>query len=136
MKIMGVKKEINWELVELYVKSGCKQINICRYLDIDEDTLRDRVKEKYGIDWSVFSAKLRCEGEMLIEAQQFQKAMKGYWPALQWLGKVRLAQREPEMLNQLAANQPQIDQTHEIMALQHKGSELQEKLKEHEPRGQ
>jgi hypothetical protein len=43
--------------------------------------------------------------------------MKGYWPALQWLGKVRLGQREPEMLNQLAANQPQLDQSHEIMLL-------------------
>jgi hypothetical protein len=124
---MGVKKEINWDVVELYVKSGCKQINICNYLMIDEVTLRDRVREKYGMEWSAFSAKLRSEGELLIEAQQFQKAMKGYWPAMQWLGKVRLGQREPEMLNQLAANQPALDQSHRIMELEHELAELKAK---------
>lgn len=122
---MGVKKEINWDMVELYVKSGCKQIQICNAFSIDEDTLRSRVKEKYKMEWSAFSAKLRSEGDMLIEAQQFQKAMKGYWPALLWLGKVRLGQREPEMLNQLATNQTQLDQSHRIMELEHQIAELQ-----------
>lgn len=121
---MGVKKEINWDMLELYVKSGCKQCRICEWLGIHDDTLRSLVKEKYGLEWSAFSAKLRSEGDMLIEAQQFQKAMKGYWPALHWLGKVRLGQREPEMLNQLAANQTQIDQTHRIMELEHEIAEL------------
>ncbi len=121
------KKEINWSMVELYIKSGCSQTKIAESLFIDVDTLRSRVKEKYGVDYSVFSASLRSEGEMLIEAQQFQKAMKGYWPALQWLGKVKLGQREPELLNQLAANQMQIDQTHTIMQLQHELEELKAK---------
>lgn len=124
---MGVKKEINWDMVELYVKSGCKQINICKKFYIDEETLRARVKEKYGVDWSAFSASLRSEGEMLIEAKQHDKAMKGCWPALLWLGKVRLGQKEPEMLNQLAANQPQLDQTHRIMELEHEVAELKAK---------
>ena len=116
---MGVKKEIDWEILELYAKSGCKQVDICKSLHIDEDTLRSRVKEKYDMEWSVFSASLRSEGNMLIEAHQFQKAMKGYWPALLWLGKVRLGQKEPDMLSQLPANQQQIDQTHRIMELEH-----------------
>lgn len=125
---MGVKKEINWDLVELYVKAGSKQVNICKAFSIDEDTLRSRVREKYGMEWSVFSAALRSEGELLIEGQQFQKAMKGYWPALLWLGKVRLGQREPEMLNQLAANQTHIDQSHIVMQQAHRIAELEEKL--------
>lgn len=122
---MGKTKDINWELVELYVKAGSKQVDICKAFYIDEETLRSRVKKKYGIDWSAFSAKLHSEGNLLIEAQQFQKAMKGYWPAMLWLGKVRLGQREPEMLNQLAANQPHIDQSHLVMQLQHRISELE-----------
>lgn len=125
---MGVKKEINWDLVELYVKAGSKQIRICEAFNIDEVTLRERVKEKYGMTWSAFSAALRSEGELLIEGQQFQKAMKGYWPALLWLGKVRLGQREPEMLNQLAANQTQIDQSHTVMAQAHRIAELESQL--------
>ena len=118
------QKHIDWDLVELYIKSGCNQTKIAKSLFIECDTLRARVKEKYGMDYSVFSAKLVSEGEMLIEAQQFQKAMKGYWPALLWLGKIRLGQREPEEMHQLATNQHQLDQSHRIMQLEHQIAEL------------
>lgn len=112
-------KEINWDMVELYVKSGCKQTNIAKSLCLDDDTLRARVKQKYGMEWSVFSSKLRSEGEMLIEATQYQKAMKGNITLLIWLGKIRCGQKEPEITQQLAVNQPQIDQSHRIMELEH-----------------
>jgi hypothetical protein len=121
---MAVKKEINWSMVELYVKSGCSQVKIAESLHLDADTLRARVKEKYDLEYSAFSAALRSEGDLLIEAQQFQKAMKGYWPALLWLGKVRLGQREPEGNGLLAINQVSIDQSHYIMQLEHELSEL------------
>lgn len=130
---MALKKEINWDLVELYVKSGCSQQKIADSLCIHRETLADHTKEKYGKDWSTFSTALRSEGDMLIEAQQFQKAAKGYWPALQWLGKVRLGQREPELLNVLAANQPQIDQTHRIMELEHEIERLKAAAYSHQP---
>lgn len=122
-----VKKEINWELVELYLKAGCTQQKIADSLCIHRETLADRVKEKYNMDYSTFSTKMRTEGEMLIEAQQYQKAMKGYWPALLWLGKVRCGQREPELIQQLAINQTHIDQTHRIMQLEHELAELKVK---------
>jgi hypothetical protein len=122
---MKFKKDINWDLVELYVKSGCSQTKIAQSFFIDCDTLRARVKEKYGMDYSAFSASLRSEGEMLIEAKQHEKAMKGYWPALQWLGKVRLGQKEPESTTNVAINQAQLDQSHLIMQLQHKIAQLE-----------
>ncbi len=121
---MAVKKEINWDLVELYVKSGSTQLKIAQSLFIDEDTLRSRVKEKYGMDYSAFSAALRNEGELMIEAKQHEKAMKGFWPALQWLGKIRCGQKEPELVQNLAANQTQIDKDHIIMQLQNEIEEL------------
>ena len=121
---MATKKEINWERVELYIKSGCTQKEIAESLLIEPDTLRARVKEKYEMDYSAFSAALCSEGDMLIAAKQFDKAMKGYWPALLWLGKIRRGQREPELLNQLATNQPQIDQSHRIMELEYQLAEL------------
>ena len=119
------QKEINWPMVELYMKAGSKQTKIAEALKINRDTLRERVKKKYGVDYSALSAAFCSEGEILIEAQQFQKAMKGYWPALLWLGKVRLGQREPELMNQMANNQPQLDQSHRIMELEHKIAELE-----------
>lgn len=123
-------KPIPWDLIELYVKAGCKQIDICKSLFLDEETLRHKVKEKYGVEWGVFSASLRSEGLMLLKGKQYEKAMKGCWPALQWLGKVDLGQREPEQLNQVATNQNQIDQTHRIMELEH---QLQEALNANKP---
>ena len=124
---MNNKKSINWDMVELYLKSGSSQTRIASYLKIDRDTLRDRVKEKYGMEYSAISAAFCSEGELLIEAQQFQKAMKGYWPALLWLGKVRLGQKEPESNIFIAANQDDINKDHIIMSLQNQIEELKAK---------
>ncbi len=121
---MAIEKPINWDLVELYLKSGSTQTKIAHAMKIDEETLRKRVQKKYGKTYTALSSELKSEGDILIEAQQFQKAMKGYWPALLWLGKVRLGQREPEMIQSLAANQNQIDQSHLIMQLQHEIEQL------------
>jgi hypothetical protein len=121
---MGVKKEINWDMIELCVKSGCKQVDICETYCIDEDTLRSRVKEKYGMSWSAFSAALLSEGRTLLEAASFQKALKGYWPALLWNLQIRCGQKLPENSQFLAANQSSIDQSHRIMELEHQLEEL------------
>ena len=122
------QKEINWDLVELYIKAGCTQIKIAQSLFIHPDTLADRVKAKYGIEYSSFSSSLRSEGDMLIEAKQYEKAMKGYWPALYWLGKARLGQREPENAPLVAANQSQIDESHRLMELEHENAQLKAQL--------
>lgn len=121
---MAIKKEINWDMVELYIKAGCTQIEIAESLFIDRDTLRSRVEAKYEMEYSAFSAALRSEGEMLIKAQQYQKAMKGYWPALHWLGKVRCGQKEPEESVYLAPKQDEIELVNENMFLKHELSKM------------
>jgi hypothetical protein len=107
--------EMNWAKLELFVKAGSTEVRIAKGLGISVDTLARRVKEKYSMTFKEFAEKLRSEGESLIEAKQFDKAMNGYWPALQWLGKIRLGQKEPEMQQQQAANQGDIDKDHIIM---------------------
>jgi hypothetical protein len=116
---MALKKEINWDLVELYVKSHNSQNKIAEALGIHPNTLSDRVKEKYNLDYSTFSTKLRSEGSILINAKQFEKAMKGYWPAMLWLGKIINGQKEPENTTYLAPAQTQLDQSQLIMQLEH-----------------
>lgn len=118
------RKEINWDMIELYLKSGCTQDKICKSLNICTDTLSAKIKEKYGMNYSELSESLRNEGDILLEAQEFQKAVKGYWPALLWLCKIRLGQREPDLVQSLAANQNHIDQRHYIMRLEHEIEEL------------
>ena len=123
---MALKKEINWDMVELYVKSHNSQAKIAECLCIHPNTLSDRVKEKYGVDYSTFSTALRSEGSILINAKQFDKAMKGYWPALLWLGKIINGQKEPEPTMALAANQAQLDQSHKIMELEYELEKLKD----------
>jgi hypothetical protein len=120
---MALKKEINWDMVELYVRSHATQIEIAETLCIHPNTLSDRVKEKYQVDWSTFSTALRSEGKILVRAQQYQKAMKGHWAALLWLGQVWCDQKLPEATQLLAANQPALDQSHLIMMLKNELAE-------------
>ena len=111
------EKPINWDLLDLYLKAGCSRKKIAEAFHITTETLSYRVEEKYGVNFSTYSSNLCSEGDILIEAQQYQKAMKGYWPALLWLGKVRCGQREPELISLMAANQTSIAQSHENMRL-------------------
>lgn len=90
------EKEIPWDKVELYLMSGASQKKIADSLGIHQDTLRDRVKEKYGVDYSTYSTSKSQTGELLLEAAQMQKALKGNTQMQIWLGKVKLGQREPE----------------------------------------
>ena len=117
------RKDINWEIVDLYLKSGATQKKIAENLQIHPNTLSDRIKEKYGVSYSTYSTSLCSEGELLLEAAQFQKALKSSSPGntqmLIWLGKVRLGQREPDMLTNKAPMQENIDKDHEIMKLKH-----------------
>lgn len=125
------QKQINWDIVELYIKAGCTQKKICEYLGVCKDTLCLKVKEKYNVEYSSFSSGLRSEGEMLLEAAIWQKALNRKSPGdgqvLIWLSKVKLGYKEPEPHRALAENQFEIDQTHRIMQLEHKIAELKNK---------
>ncbi len=53
------------------------------------------------------------------------KALSGNTQLLIWLGKVKLGQREPDMLSATPSNQDDIDKDQIIMQLQHKITELE-----------
>lgn len=125
-------KVINWDLVEKFLLAGSNQKRICGFLSMDEKTLRSHVLEKYGEEWSVFSSRLYSQGESLIEHVQYEKAMEGNPTMLQWVGKVRLGQREPENTQSLAPNQQGIYERHENMRLQYENEVLRLKLEEYE----
>lgn len=126
------EKKIEWEKLDLYLKAGSTQKKICLSFNVDPETLNRHIKNKYGKNFSDYSASLRSTGEMLIEAVQFQKAMSGNISMLMWLGKVRLGQKEPENII-AAANQPFIDQSHTIMRLEHEIFELKEQVNANKP---
>ncbi len=116
---------LDWEKIERSLKAGSSQKKIAASIGVDEDTLRARVVDRYGMEYSVFSAKLRSEGEVSIETKQYEKAMDGNIQMLLWLGKVRCGQREPDFLNTIPPAQNDIDKDHLIMRLEHRIAELE-----------
>jgi hypothetical protein len=106
---MVPRKEINWDLVNLAIKAGSTQKEIAESLFLEPDTLRARVKEKYGQEYSVYSASLQSEGKMLLRAAQLQNAVKNGNTQMQiWLGKVLLKQKEPSAFEDAYPNQQNI----------------------------
>lgn len=122
-------RPIDWDRVELFAKSGANQEKIAKGMGIDRDTLRKRVKLHYGIDYTEWSAQYRTQGELLIEAKQFQKAMEGNIKMLIFLGKVRCGQNEHGSdMTSKSPIQDHIDASHENMILRNRIRELESKL--------
>jgi hypothetical protein len=127
------QKFIDWKRVEDFLRAGVNQKRICGFLGFDDTTLRKHCIEKYGEEYSTFSTRLYSEGESLIEHVQFEKAMEGNPTMLQWVGKVRLGQREPENNPYDMPNELHIEQRHDNMRLEYENQKLKERLSKYEP---
>lgn len=123
-----LEKPVNWDLVDLYLKSGCKQENIAACFHITPETLSYKVEQKYGVPYSVYSRRLYHQGDNLLLGAQFQKALQGNITMLQFLGKCRLNQKEGAD-EQLPKNQDDINKDHQIMFLEAELQRLKEERK-------
>lgn len=88
------EKTIDWELVDRLLESQCTAKEIAGTLGIHEDTLYLRVKDKYRMNYTDYSAKMSSKGLGLLRASQLKKALSGNPQMLQWLGKQYLKQSE------------------------------------------
>lgn len=125
-------KEINWEVVEKLIEAGCSAQEIAAKFNITHDTLYLRFKDEYGGSFQDFRAKKQEGGIADIRAMIHAKALNNKAPGnitmLIFLARCRLGMREPEAVRDVAANQSHIDQTHTIMRLSHRITELEEAL--------
>ena len=92
------KIPIDWREVDKYLIGGALGTQVAAALGVCPDTLYDRCVEDHKILFSEYSAKKRQKGDMMLHAKQFQVAMNGNVSMLIWLGKQRLGQREPEII--------------------------------------
>lgn len=88
------EKPIDWNKVDQLLMSGCKGTEIAPHFDMHYETFYDRVKQKYNVGFTEYCSLKKEQGDSLLKAKQFEKAMKGDNSMLIWLGKVRLGQRE------------------------------------------
>jgi len=120
------EKFIDWKEFEYSLESGMNQIQIAALFAIDRDTLRDRAVEKYGMPYSAISAQFETKGLRNLHKSQYMRALDGSDKMLIWLGKIRLGQVENATITHVAPNQNDIDQTHQMIALQHEINLLKE----------
>ena len=124
------EKPIDWEKVDFYLMSGSKQYDIAASVGVDKKTFIKHFKKKYNKDFSTYSTEKYACGNQLLEAAQFQKAIKSSSPGntqmLIWLGKVRLGQKETvNTVNTNAPNETSLEKDQENMALKHRIAELE-----------
>lgn len=120
-------KEINWEIVEKRMEAGNKGKAIAQAFYVDLDTFYRRFKQHYGFSFGDSTLHFYECGNDNLQYTQYMKALSGNVNMLTWLGKIRLGQREPDMLSATPANQDDIDKDQIIMQLQHKLAEKEEK---------
>jgi hypothetical protein len=120
----------DWDKIELYMKSGSLPTSIAKAMGCTLPTLKRLIEERYEAPYMEVVDKFNETGCILLRVKQFQQAMEGSTQMLSWLGKVRLAQREPEPSVYLAPAQEEINKDHVIMELKHEVKLLKDKLKE------
>jgi hypothetical protein len=124
-------KEINWDVVEKLIECGCSGIQIAAKFRIQSDTFYIRFKKEYGCSFQDYRGESQEAGLADLMSMLHAKALNNKAPGnsnlLIFLARTKLGLKEPEATTSLAANQQQIDQSHEIMRLQHRIAELEAK---------
>lgn len=123
------QKEINWDIVEKLIECGCFGTEIAAKFRIQSDTFYRRFKEEYGCAFQDYHARSHESGIADLRAMLHAKALNNRAPGnsnlLIFLARTKLGMKEPEMDQSVATNQEFIDQSHEIMRLQHKLAQME-----------
>lgn len=121
------EKLIDWEKVDKLLIAGCMGTEIAPHFDMHVQTFYNKVLEQYKMCFTEYSALKRQQGDSILRAKQYEKAMKLDNTMLIWLGKNRLGQKET-LERDGVPNDKQIDQTLEISKLQYEKDQLTKEL--------
>ena len=76
------------------IRIQCTQDEICAVLNMSEQTLDLRLKERGYLNFRDCYARHGGEGRASLRRMQWKSAEAGVWPAQQWLGVQMLGQRQ------------------------------------------
>lgn len=126
------EKPIDWNKVDQLLMAGCFGTEIAPHFDIHVKTFYDKVVEKFNITFTEYSALKKNQGDSLLKAKQFEKALKGDNTLLIWLGKTRLNQREPDSVNDIPPLDLKVEADNENMKLKAQLANALEKISQYE----
>lgn len=85
-------KPIDWEKVDRLIEAQNKAVEIAGHFGLSDERFCERLKEKYGITFTAYSAAIYSKGKSNLRTRQYQKAMEGNVQLLIRLGEVYLDQ--------------------------------------------
>ena len=92
-------KEMNWDLLDSLIGIFCTLEECAACLDLDQDTINNKIKQKYGITFSDYFRQKASKGRASLRRRQFEMSKTN--PALAiWLGKQYLGHRESPLIDQ------------------------------------
>ena len=98
------RKEIDWKLFESLCEIQCTQEEIANIMRLNQDTVRDRARDKYGKeDYSEIYKTFSAGGKMSLRRYQFNLAKTNAAMAI-WLGKQWLGQKDEITTNHTIAD--------------------------------
>ncbi len=122
-------KEINWDIVDKLIEYGCSGVAIAGKFRIQKQTFYERFKKEYGCSFQDYHTDVQESGLADLMSMLHAKALNNKAPGnaqlLIFLARTKLGLKEPEITSGNPANQIFLDQSHLIMQLQHKISELE-----------
>jgi predicted DNA-binding protein YlxM (UPF0122 family) len=88
------EKPIDWDLVDRLIECQCPADEIAGNFDITRETLYDKIKDKYNVNFTNYSCALRSKGKSKLRLKQWEKAEEGNIPMLLKLGQIHLDQAQ------------------------------------------
>ena len=87
-------KEVDFEELEKLVEMQCTLAEVASFFDVHKDTIRNRIKEQYDMDFSTYKELKGTKGRIHLRRLQWKSANKGSVDMQKWLGKNMLEQTE------------------------------------------
>ena len=91
------KKEVDYPMLDKMCAIHCTGEECAAMLDMDYDTLNNRLKDDGNLGFSDYFTKKSANGKMSLRRRQYTAAVTDGNPTMMiWLGKQWLGQKEPE----------------------------------------
>lgn len=88
------RKEFDWDQFDKLCQFNCTQQEVSDFFDISHDTLDNRIREKYGMNFSEYSAKRFVDTKISLRRKMWQTALGGNVTMMIFLAKNNLGMQD------------------------------------------
>lgn len=125
-------KEIDWNMVEQYMESGCSGVEIAAKFHIQKNTFYERFRKEYNCGFQDYHSDASGAGiadlKRMLHAKTLNNKAPGNTHLLMFMAKCKLGMREPESIVKIAPEQVEIDKDHLLMQQQYEIDKLKKEI--------